>query len=96
MYKLPDEKQYIGIFVNITKNRKNQEKLEKMRYETVWQAQELMEHQIKMAQKIAEFLGESTAKGEVLVDKLIKIAQGETNRKPSDKKQNPWDIYMSK
>lgn len=96
MYKLPDEKQYVGIFVNITKNRKNQEKIEKMRYETVWQAQELMEHQIKMAQKIAEFLGESTAKGEVLVDKLIKIAQGETNRKPSDKKLNPWDIYMSK
>ena len=97
LYRLEKEKQLVGIFVNITQNRENVEKLEKMRQETVMQAQELLDHQIQMAQKVAEYLGESTARGEVLVGHLLKLTQDEQKQNKNEKKNNPlWDIYTSK
>jgi len=77
MYKLGVENQLVGIFVNITKRQESIEKLQKLRQQTLVQAQELMEHQIDMAQKIAEYMGQSTARGEVLVDHLIRLAKDE-------------------
>ena len=76
MYRLDDEKQYVGIFVNITSTQSNQRKLDRLRAQTVLQARELLEHQIQMAENLAEFLGESTAKGEDLVEKLMLVAEG--------------------
>ena len=37
------------------------------------QAQELIEHQILMSQNIAKFLGENTAKGEILMQRLLDV-----------------------
>jgi uncharacterized Fe-S cluster-containing protein len=74
MYSLPEDNQHVGIFVNITKSQADQEKLDKLRAQTVAQAQELLEHQITMAQQISRFLGESAAQGERLVENLMSMA----------------------
>ena len=70
-YRLEGDKSYVGIFVDITDLQENQHKLKNIKTETVIQANELLEHQIKMAQDFAKFLGESSAKGELLLQKLI-------------------------
>ncbi len=48
-----------------------QGKTERNQTETIIRAQELIEHQISMAQEMARFLGDNTARGEVLMNKLI-------------------------
>jgi PAS domain S-box-containing protein len=73
VYPLREERQYVGIFVNITKSHGDQEELELIKHRTVMQAQELLDHQVQMAQTIAKFLGESTAKSEELVSKLLSM-----------------------
>lgn len=95
IYALPEEKQFVGIFVDITKSHVDKEKLDKLRSQTVTQARELLEHQINMAQTIAKFLGESTGQSEALLDKLIQLAGDESS---DGKDTNEWlkDIYTSK
>ena len=95
MYPLTDERQYVGIFVNVTQIRQNREKLQRLQQETVLQAQELMDHQMKMAQKIAGFLGESTARGEKLVDNLMKLGKDETMHRNKRGAGPPWDTSTS-
>lgn len=77
LYILKQEKQVVGVFVNITSQQEQEEKLKQIRSQTIEQANELLEHQIKMAQNIAQFLGESTAKGEELVRKLVTLSQSD-------------------
>ena len=90
IYPLKDEHQYVGIFVNITNTRANQQALDKLREQTISQAQDLLDHQIHMAQELAKFLGENTARGEELVEKLILLAgnkagEGNGEASPSQK-----------
>jgi len=73
IYALREEHQYAGIFVNVTTTHDSQKKLTELRAQTVTQARELLEHQINMAQKMAQFLGESTAQGEQLVEHLMEL-----------------------
>jgi iron only hydrogenase large subunit-like protein len=96
MYPLREERQFVGIFVNVTHSRNNEEKLDHLRTQTILQAQELLEHQLQMAENIARFLGESTAKGEDLVEKLMVLAEEEGDT--SQRKKGQWlrDMYTSK
>lgn len=80
-YVLKQEKQIVGVFMNITSQEEQKKKLDEIRAQTIEQAHELLEHQIKMAQNIAMFLGESTARGEELVRKLMNLSEGD-ERKP--------------
>jgi iron only hydrogenase large subunit-like protein/uncharacterized Fe-S cluster-containing protein len=75
LYRLGEIEQYVGFFVDITASKSDQEKLEKLRAQTIVQAQELLDHQVAIAQQLAQFLGESTAKGEILVENLVKLAE---------------------
>ena len=75
LYILKEERQIVGIFVNITSQKEHEKKLNEIRSQTIAQADELLEHQIKMAQTIAKFLGESTARGEELVRKLMTLSE---------------------
>jgi PAS domain S-box-containing protein len=95
LYTLPEEKQYVGIFVDITGSNVSKEKLDRLRAQTVTQARELLEHQINMAQTIAKFLGESSGQGEALLEKLIEIAGDESGE---GKGTSEWlkDTYTSK
>ena len=70
-YSLPEEKQYAGVFMDITDRQSSRDKLDELKSEALFKAQELVDHQIGMAQELARFLGEHTAKGEVLLKKLI-------------------------
>lgn len=96
LYKLQEEKQYVGIFVNITKNLADAEKLDSLREKTIHKAEELMQHQLDMAQQLAKLLGENTAKGEELVENLLRLTQDEKINKAGNKKNWLWDIYTSK
>lgn len=75
LYILKQEQQIVGIFINITSQQENEKRLKEIKSQTVKQASELLEHQIKMAQTIAQFLGESTARGEELVRKLMTLTE---------------------
>lgn len=70
-YEIPEEKKIVGIFVDVTDFQQNKKKLNKIKTDTIIQAQELIEHQIEMAQAQAKFLGENTARGEILLQRLI-------------------------
>lgn len=70
-YSLPGENNYVGVFVDITDSQSSKDKLAEVKQETVVKAQELIEHQINMAQELARFLGENTARGEILMKTLI-------------------------
>jgi iron only hydrogenase large subunit-like protein/uncharacterized Fe-S cluster-containing protein len=95
LYKLPEENQYIGIFVDVTKNITDVEKLDSLRSKTIQQAQELLDHQVEMAQALAKLLGESTAKGEELVDNLLKLTHDEKIKNLKSKNW-PWDTNTTK
>jgi iron only hydrogenase large subunit-like protein len=75
VYALRDDHQYVGMFINMSPGEENAERLKKVKNETVQQAQELYAHQIEMAKNFANFLGEYTAKGELLVNKLLEAVQ---------------------
>ncbi|OPY62893.1 MAG: hypothetical protein A4E57_03875 [Syntrophorhabdaceae bacterium PtaU1.Bin034] len=77
LYILKEEKQVVGIFINITSEQEQEKKLKEIRSQTIEQANELLEHQVKMALNIAQFLGESTAKGEALVRKLMTLSKSD-------------------
>ncbi len=99
LYPLREEHQYVGIFVNITHSQASQRKLDELRAQTIMQAKELMEHQISMAQKIGQFLGESTARGESLVENLMRLAEEgaeSSNASGKNGKNWLWDMYTSK
>ena len=93
IYPLPDERQYVGIFVDITRSRRNREELGRLKQETVDQAKELLEHQIQMAQQMTRVLGENTARGEELVARLLELAGEEKEQEP--KRDAIWDSYRS-
>ena len=94
VYALQKDRQYVGIFVDVTRSQANKLELDELRMRTVEQARQLMEHQIGIAQMMAKLIGESTAKGEALVQKLMELA-GET--KPGEREAS-WlkDIYTTK
>lgn len=88
IYPLREEHQYVGIFVNITRSQADRATLDRMRNQTIEQAQQLLEHQIRMAQQIGQFLGESAAQGEKLVENLMRMAHEEAEG--LDKEAEDW------
>lgn len=75
VYAIPDQDQYVGIFMDVTDFQTNREKLSDIKSETLNKAQELLDHQINMAQELARFLGEHTAKEEFLLNRLIELTK---------------------
>ena len=77
LYSLPAENQFVGIFMNITTLQKNETQLDQLRQQTVKQARELLEQQVRMAETIASCLGENTARAESLLETFMENAQRE-------------------
>jgi len=96
IYSLAEENQYVGIFVNITRSQADREKLDQLRAQTIAQAQELLEHQIDMAQRIGQFLGESSAQGEKLVENLMNMARSEQQSGAEEGEDWQRSTYTSK
>jgi iron only hydrogenase large subunit-like protein len=80
-YRLPAEKQYVGIYTDVSGIRMTEAKMDRIKKQTVEKAQELLDHQIKMAQTIAKYLGESTAQSEELVERLMSIYDKTTDER---------------
>lgn len=96
VYRLDADNQYVGIFVDVTQGNRNKEKLMRLKAETMNQASELMEHQIAMSQQMAQFLGESTARGERILHEIIRLTGEESDRKKGEESNKLWDMYTSK
>ncbi|HPJ21421.1 MAG TPA: hypothetical protein PLH18_03595, partial [Clostridia bacterium] len=62
---------YVGIFSDISRIRLNENVLDELRHQTAEKAGELLKHQLDMAEKVAMLLGESTAKSEELLERLM-------------------------
>ncbi len=73
VYALRDEKQYIGIFANISKVRFDSGEMNLIKNQTLENARELLEHQINFSQQMAHYLGKSTAQSEELVKRLMDL-----------------------
>jgi iron only hydrogenase large subunit-like protein len=95
VYRLEIEKQLIGIFVNITGSEKSQQQLDELKANIIGQARDMLDHQIDMSQQIARFLGENTAKGEILIENLARLA-GEDESETPIRKGVRWGTFMLK
>ena len=81
LYALKEEKQYVGIYVDVTKLEYNENQLDMVKRQTLKHAQEFLEHQVSFAQEMAHYLGKSTAKSEEIAKRLIGIYDSEGNNK---------------
>lgn len=79
LYALRDEKQYVGMFTDISKVTFDESQVDLLKVQTLNQAQELLDHQIRFSQEMAHFLGRSTAKSEELVKRMVDLYQSEDN-----------------
>jgi iron only hydrogenase large subunit-like protein/uncharacterized Fe-S cluster-containing protein len=73
LYTLPAEKQYVGLYTDVTKIRFDESQMDLIKKQTVEQAKELLDHQIRFSQEMAHFLGKSTARSEELVTRLMDL-----------------------
>jgi len=95
IYPLAEDEQVVGIFLNLTEGTQSREALEHLQAETVLQAQQLLDHQIHMAQTLTRLLGESTAQGETLVNKLVDLAASSSGAGRAAKDFDPWPTDTS-
>lgn len=77
IYRLEGENLLIGIFSNITKTREDEDRMARMRAETLANAERVIDQQMRMAQEIASILGETTSETRVLLRKLTELARQE-------------------
>lgn len=81
IYRLEDENVLIGIFANITQTKAEEDKMLRMRSETIASAERVIEKQMRMAQEIASILGETTSETRVLLRKLSDLAKEANGQK---------------
>lgn len=84
IYRLDGDNALIGIFANITQTKADENRIAHMREETLANAEQVIEKQMRMAQEIASILGETTSETRVLLRKLTQLAQ-ESNGRPVEK-----------
>ncbi|HPN65243.1 MAG: Periplasmic (Fe) hydrogenase large subunit [Candidatus Aerophobetes bacterium ADurb.Bin490] len=75
-YRMKEENYYVGIFVDLTRLTNTDKRLAELKEKTINQAKQLLDHQLKMAQDMALYLGENTAKSEELLHRLVIAAGG--------------------
>ncbi len=73
LYKLPNEQQYVGLYTDVTKIKFDDAQLDLIKKQTMEQARELLDHQIRFSQEMAHYLGKSTARSEELVTHLMDL-----------------------
>jgi iron only hydrogenase large subunit-like protein len=73
LYPLREEGQYVGIYADISKIKYDAKQLDVIKAQTIVQAKEFLDHQVRFAQEMAHYLGKSTAKSEELAKQLINL-----------------------
>ena len=75
IYRLEDEDVMIGIYANITKTKEDEDRIARIRNQTLANAEQVIDKQMRMAQEIASILGETTSETRVLLRKLTRLAE---------------------
>ncbi len=73
LYEIPDENQYVGIYTDISQIKFDTGQIDIIKRQTLQQAKDLLDNQIQFSQEMAHYLGNSTAKNEEMVKKLIDL-----------------------
>ena len=73
LYAIPDEDQYVGVYTDISQIKFDAGQLDLIKRQTLQQAKDLLDNQIQFSQEMAHYLGNSTAKNEEMVKKLIDL-----------------------
>jgi len=82
VYRIEDEDVVVGILANINKSTEGLSRLDAIREETLANAQQVIEKQMRMAQEIAGILGETTSETRVLLRKLTQLMmESDENKK---------------
>jgi PAS domain-containing protein len=71
LYALPEDEQYVGIYSDLSKITYDTNQLDVIKSQTVMHAREFLDHQIRFAQEMANYLGKSTAQSEEIARRLI-------------------------
>ena len=96
LYVLPGEKQYVGLYTDISKIRFDAAQLDLIKKQTIENARELLDHQIRFSQEMAHFLGKNTARSEELVKRMMDLYEdgsnsGDDNRGDDNRPSNGSD-----
>lgn len=68
-----DQRLLMGILRDVTERERQREELERIRNETMNRTQEVIKNQMRVAQEIAQLLGESTAETKMMLSRLAKL-----------------------
>ena len=68
------------MFTDISKVTFDESQVDLLKSQTLSQAQELLDHQIRFSQEMAHFLGRNTAKSEELVKRMVDLYQSGENQ----------------
>ena len=74
---LEEENSYVLILMDLTNKREQEEKMKKLRKETIDSTQKVIDKQMRVVQEIASLLGETTAETKVVLTKLNKAIDGD-------------------
>ncbi|WKY45613.1 (Fe-S)-binding protein [Eubacteriaceae bacterium ES2] len=72
---IPEQQLYMGIFIDVTKQERQEKAFIKMQEETLSMAQRVIDKQMRVAHEIAGLLGETTAETKVTLTKLQKVVR---------------------
>ena len=73
LYALREEKQYVGIYSDISRIKFDSGQLDTIKAQTLMHAREFLDHQMRFAQEMAHYLGKSTAQSEEIARRLISL-----------------------
>lgn len=73
VYRLEDEELVVGILSNVNRSTEGLSRFDQIRDETLENAQQVIEKQMRMAQEIAGILGETTSETRILLHKLASL-----------------------
>jgi iron only hydrogenase large subunit-like protein/uncharacterized Fe-S cluster-containing protein len=73
LYALRDEGQYVGMYTDISQLKFDEGQVDLLKRQTLAQAKELLDHQIAFSQEMAHYLGQSTARNEEFVRRLMSL-----------------------
>lgn len=75
IFSIVEEGLIVSVFVNVTHELARKQELDKLKQETIYNVNAVVDHQMKVVQEIAGLLGETTAATKVNLLKIVEILQ---------------------
>ncbi len=77
IFPVPNARVVAGIFVDLTREWKQEQELERLRTRTAEEVRSVVDKQMRVAQQIAGLLGETTAETKVSLLRLLEVLRPE-------------------